>query len=66
LGDFEIQIIDSNVYYTLSTRAITNPSIIGPLNIYPDEGFNQNLGLTQWWGREVPQGNIWRSKGIDM
>ncbi|KAL0141009.1 mannosyl-oligosaccharide glucosidase CWH41/GLS1 [Mucor lusitanicus] len=38
----------------------------GPLNTYPSEGINQDLSLTQWWGREVPQGQVWRSKDIVM
>lgn len=36
----------------------------GPLNTHPKEGFNQDLIRTQWWGREVPEGQVWRSKGI--
>ncbi|KAI7893279.1 glycoside hydrolase [Mucor mucedo] len=36
----------------------------GPLNTHPKEGIDRDLSRTQWWGTEVPQGQIWRSKDI--
>jgi mannosyl-oligosaccharide glucosidase len=35
----------------------------GPLNSYPHDGVDQDLSLTQWWGKELPQGQLWRTKG---
>ncbi|KAI9268642.1 glycoside hydrolase [Helicostylum pulchrum] len=36
----------------------------GPLNTYPEEGIDRDLGRTQWWGAQVPEGNVWKSKDI--
>ncbi|KAI9471930.1 MAG: glycoside hydrolase [Benjaminiella poitrasii] len=38
----------------------------GPLNTYPQEGLNQDLKRTQWWGKQVPEGQVWRSKDFIM
>ncbi|KAI8971466.1 glycoside hydrolase [Mycotypha africana] len=36
-----------------------------PLNVYPQDDMDgQDLQLTQWFGRELPQGTIWRAKEI--
>lgn len=38
--------------------------IEGPLNTYPEEGIDRDLGRTQWWGAQVPEGNVWKAKDI--
>ncbi|RCI06676.1 Processing alpha glucosidase I [Rhizopus stolonifer] len=40
--------------------------IDNPLNTYPQEGLDQDLKRTQWLGREVPEGQIWRAKDVVM
>ncbi|KAG1048149.1 hypothetical protein G6F43_009441 [Rhizopus delemar] len=34
----------------------------GPLNSYLGQGIDQDLSRTQWLGKEVPKGSIWRAK----
>ncbi|KAG1469294.1 hypothetical protein G6F56_003335 [Rhizopus delemar] len=36
----------------------------GPLNRYFGQGIQQDLSLTQWLGKEVPKGKIWRAKDV--
>ncbi|RCH79784.1 Processing alpha glucosidase I, partial [Rhizopus azygosporus] len=36
----------------------------GPLNTYPSQGIQQDLARTQWSGKEVPTGKVWRAKDI--
>ncbi|ORE08505.1 glycoside hydrolase [Rhizopus microsporus var. microsporus] len=36
----------------------------GPLNTYPGQGIQQDLARTQWSGKEVPTGKVWRAKDI--
>jgi mannosyl-oligosaccharide glucosidase len=37
--------------------------MLGPLNVHPTDGLNRDLSRTQWWGREVPEGTVWKAKG---
>ncbi|KAG2209253.1 hypothetical protein INT47_005545 [Mucor saturninus] len=55
----------------LSQKGLGSPVILegdtpelGPLNTHPKEGIDRDLSRTQWWGTEVPQGQVWRSKDI--
>jgi mannosyl-oligosaccharide glucosidase len=36
---------------------------LGPLNSSPIGGADQDLSRTQWWGTQVPEGEIWKAKG---
>ncbi|CDH50432.1 glycoside hydrolase family 63 protein [Lichtheimia corymbifera JMRC:FSU:9682] len=38
----------------------------GPLNVSPEQGIDQDLSRTQWWGLQVKEGDIWRAKDIIM
>lgn len=64
LGDFEIQIVDGRlILYKNIFFLLTHIGYIGPLNSYLGQGIDQDLSRTQWLGKEVPKGSIWRAKG---